>query len=110
MLENLGLRRIVVVPRTLIKIDSIRAARRTLLECWFDETRCAAGIAHLEAYRKRWSEPLAQFLDEPVHDIHSEAADAFQQIATGWTPDVRFDLGQVQRVNAAQINPLVRRH
>lgn len=100
MLESLGLRRVQIVPRTPIKINSINAARRLLGQCLFDEQRCAAGILHLESYRKHWSTGLAMYLDEPVHDVHSEAADAFQQFATGWSEDKQFDHSRFQQAAA----------
>lgn len=100
ILNGLGLRNTKIVPRTEIKINSINAARRILPQCMFDELRCAAGIIHLESYRKKWSTSLGMYLDEPIHDLHSEAADAFQQFACGWTEDRAIDPKRF----AAQIN------
>lgn len=107
ILEDLGLRRIVIVPRTPIKFTSIQRARSVMLQCYFDETNCAAGITHLECYRKVWSKPHAMFTNEPVHDEHSETADAFQQLACGWTPDLRSETHARAGNQQPQINPFV---
>ena len=107
ILEDLGLRRIIIVPRTPIKFTSIQRARSVMLQCYFDETNCAAGITHLECYRKVWSKPHAMFTTEPVHDEHSETADAFQQLACGWTPDLRSETHARAGNQQPQINPFV---
>ena len=31
------------------------------------------------SYRKKWNSTTQRFMDQPVHDIHSESADAFRQ-------------------------------
>lgn len=68
----------------------IQMVRDVFGQCWFDETACKAGLAHLSLYGKEWNERLAVWKDKPKHDIHSEAADAFRQFAQGWSePTVR---------------------
>ena len=109
ILEELGLNRIQIVPRVEIKITAINEARRLLPQCWFDELRCAAGIVHLDEYRKKWSSSLGMFIDEPVHDVHSEAADAFMQIACGWTPAQQINRERFREVNSGAINPFASR-
>jgi hypothetical protein len=75
-----------VVTRVSNKSIAINAARNRLHECWIDENECATGIVGLDNYRKKWSESLGNWLDEPRHDIHSHPADAFQTFACGWEP------------------------
>jgi len=72
-----------IVPRVSDKLDSIETARQFLAKCWFDEERCSLGIAHLEAYRKEWDARLGTYKRYPLHDEHSNAADAFQTLAMG---------------------------
>ena len=55
--------------------------RQVFGECWFDETGCKEGLAHLGAYRKTWNERAGCWSDTPRHDIHSESADSFRQFA-----------------------------
>lgn len=81
MLEKLGLRHVEIVPVVAEIQHGIQAVRDELGSCWFDETECKEGIAHLDLYRKTWSEQRACFTDTPMHDIHSEGADAFRQFA-----------------------------
>jgi len=69
------------IPRVSAKEDSIEAARITLNICVFDEERCHDGIVHLESYRKKWDERLGTYRKEPLHDEHSNGADAFQTMA-----------------------------
>lgn len=110
ILEELGLSRIQIVPRVEIKITAINRARSILPQCYFDEIKTAPGLIHLDEYRKKWSTSLAMFIDEPVHDMHSEAADAFMQFACGWIADRKIDRSKFAQANSAAINPFVTRH
>lgn len=76
--------RFEIVPRVEDVLNGIQITRAKFSEAYFDETNCAAGIAHLSLYRKEWNERLAVWADKPRHDEHSEAADAFRQWAQGW--------------------------
>lgn len=84
MLIDLGLRGIEIVPRVDEIQHGIQAVRDIFSQCWFDETRCKDGLAHLENYRKEWNDRQGCWKDKPRHDIHSEAADAFRQFAQGY--------------------------
>lgn len=75
--------RFEIVPRVENKIDAIEAARRMLSLCWFDEVKCADGITHLEQYRKEWDEHHQRYKSQPLHDEHSDGADAFLTGAWG---------------------------
>ena len=79
MLNNLGLKNIEVVPRVSEVSHGIQATRDSFSTCWFDEVGCKDGIIHLDSYRKKWNNTTSRFMDQPVHDIHSESADAFRQ-------------------------------
>jgi phage terminase large subunit len=72
------------VPRTTNLNDSIEAARKIFARCWFDQTRCEAGINALASYHRIYDEKLDTFKDEPVHDWASNSADAFRQLAQAW--------------------------
>lgn len=87
MLEQLGLRNIEIVPRVSEIAHGIQATRDAFSSCWFDEAGCKDGLVHLENYRKAWSNTAGRFTDQPRHDIHSEAADAFRQFGQGFAED-----------------------
>lgn len=92
MLENLGLRKIEIVPRISEIQHGISATRDYLSSCFIDETGCKEGITHLDSYKKKWNTVLQCWMDEPLHDVHSEASDAFRQAAQTFvnnTPGVR---------------------
>lgn len=73
-----------VVPRTDNLVSAINQTRAVISACYFDEDKCADGIAALEAYRREWDEKLDAFKPEPLHDWASNGADAFRQFAQGY--------------------------
>lgn len=79
MLIKLGLKNIEIVAVVDQLSHGIQATRDSFSSCWFDEANCKDGIIHLESYKKRWNRTTGRFTDTPVHDIHSECADAFRQ-------------------------------
>lgn len=81
VLETLGIR-VTVVPKISID-DGINAVRKILPSCWFDEVRCADGIAKLAQYRTEYDEKRQVFKPRPLHDWASHAADAFRYLAVG---------------------------
>lgn len=72
-----------LIPRVKAKIDSINSARRIFPVCWFDETNTAKGRSRLENYRKKWNEHTGTYENNPLHDVNSNGADAFQTFAMG---------------------------
>lgn len=110
ILTDLGLRNTVIVPQTPQKILSINAARALIPQCYFDKDNCSAGINHLDLYHKTWSRAIGGWTDTPDHDVHSEAADAFQQVAIGYKEKAQFDKSMFNRSTVgATSNPFVRR-
>lgn len=83
-LEALGLRNIEIVDRVADISHGIQQTRDMLGSCWFDEENCKNGIIHLDMYRKTYSKTKAMYIDTPLHDEHSEGADAFRQFAQGY--------------------------
>lgn len=82
MLENLGLRNILIVPRIPEKIQAINKLRQAFKNFWFDEEACKEGIVHLDEYKEKWSETNQCFTGQPDKlGGHSEAADALMQYA-----------------------------
>jgi hypothetical protein len=74
-----------IVPRVADITHGIQQTRNVFSQCWFDETACAEGLAHLQSYSKERDARLGVWKPTPRHDIHSEGADAFRQFAQGWS-------------------------
>lgn len=76
---SLGIR-FRVCPKVSVD-DGIHAARMLFPRCWFDETRCRAGLEALQHYRRDYNTRLQEFKATPVHDWASHGADAFRYLA-----------------------------
>lgn len=63
--------------------DSIEAVRKVLLNCWFDEEKCARGVEALKAYQREWDDKNKIFRSTPKHDWASHGADSFRLLAMG---------------------------
>jgi phage terminase large subunit len=61
--------------------DGIHAARMFFPRCWFDATKCKAGLEALQHYRRDYNQRLNEFKATPVHDWASHGADAFRYLA-----------------------------
>ncbi len=61
--------------------DGIHAARMLFPKCWFDETKCKAGLEALQHYRRDYNTRLNEFKDTPVHDWAEHASSAFRYLA-----------------------------
>lgn len=81
-LRNLGLRNMRVVNK-LAKAQQIDAARLLLPKCWFDAEGTNSGIIALRNYAFEFDKKREVYSQTPRHDKHSNAADAFQQLAVG---------------------------
>ena len=73
-----------VVARVENIVSGINQTRSVLPACYFDEDKCADGLAALEAYRREFDERLGTFKPEPLHDWASNGSDAFRQFAQGY--------------------------
>ena len=86
--EGLGVRPVQVIQRarsmdTIIQVH-IPAVRNVLASCWFDEKKCASGIAALESYHAEYDEEKKILSNRPAHDWSSHASDAFRTFAAGY--------------------------
>ena len=61
--------------------DGIHAVRMLLPRCYFDATKCKAGLEALQHYRRDYNTRLNEFKVVPVHDWASHGADAFRYLA-----------------------------
>lgn len=71
--------KIMVLPRVDRSL-SISHAKSLISRCVFSSNRTRPLLNHLMKYRKKWSEQSGRYLDEPLHDIHSDSADAFRYL------------------------------
>lgn len=58
--------------------DGIHAARLWMARCWFDETKCKAGLEALQHYRWAKNERLDELKSTPVHDWASHGSDSYR--------------------------------
>jgi phage terminase large subunit len=87
--EELGIKPVIVVERprnTDAVMNAIEAVRNALGSCWFDERKCATGIAALEGYRAEYDEEKKILRNTPLHDHNSHGADGFRTFAVGYRP------------------------
>lgn len=95
MLQRLLRGQCRVLPRGTID-DGINAARMLLPRCWFDEDSCQDGIEALRAYRRKFDSKNDTFVDRPLHNWASHAADGFRVLAMGLRDDA-YDAGDFPR-------------
>lgn len=85
-LAELGIRA-TICPGLPVE-DGIQAVRGLLPNCWFDASRCRAGLEALRMYRRDFDEKSQEFRVRPLHDWTSHYADAFRYFAVGHRPAV----------------------
>ena len=73
----------VVVAKKAPISEGIAMAQAMLYTCRFDADKCYSGLSHLRQYRAKQNKLTGEFLEDPVHDMHSHAADAFRTLAVG---------------------------
>jgi phage terminase large subunit len=61
--------------------EGIHAARMLFPRCWFDETKCQAGLEALQHYRRDFNSRLNEFKAAPVHDWAEHGSSAFRYLA-----------------------------
>ena len=79
MLNDLGVRDTVIVPRIDSVTAGIQQTRIALNTAYFDAEGCKDGLDHLEKYTKEWDKTNGCWKDHPKHDIHSNGSDALRQ-------------------------------
>jgi len=84
--ESLGLKPAVVVPRGNAA-DGIQAVRTLFPRFVFDSEKCYEGLECLKAYRREWSETRKAWMEHPLHDFASHAADALRTFASAYQED-----------------------
>lgn len=85
VLEGLGVRPIEIVPRVAYINEGIEQTRQMFSRVWFDREKAADLLAALRNYQYTWDEKFNVFRQKPLHNHASNYADAFRQIAQGFT-------------------------
>ncbi len=80
MLEELGMKRVEIVPRIENITFGIEMVRKIFPACYFDEAECSQGLLRLENYPKAGNSRPGSWGD-PLHDDNSNGADAFRGFA-----------------------------
>lgn len=92
-LSGVGFKNVDAARKTSIQ-EGIDVVRNEFSTYYFDESKCALGIKHLESYSREWDELARVFSQTPKHDEHSHGADALRTGAiAGWGP-MEFFPGQ----------------
>lgn len=81
MLNDLGLKNIMIVPRISEVTLGIEQLREAFAAYRFDEERCKDGIDHLDGYSKQWNERIGTWSSLVAQNGHQHAADAIRQHA-----------------------------
>ena len=76
--------RLNVLPKLAVQ-DGIDAVRAILPFCSFDEKKTKQGFYALQNYHRKYDRNKKQYVDTPVHDWSSHAADGFRYFAIGIT-------------------------
>lgn len=70
--------------RPLRKRDGIAAVRKIFPRLYIDDNRAELGYVCLCSYHREKNDKKDEYIDEPVHDWSSHAADALQTLALGF--------------------------
>ncbi len=84
ILEDLGIKPIIVVPRIRAEQEGVEQTRMVMENCWFDEKKCEQGIRCLENLRYRFDDRLQAFQPNLQRTWAKHGADAFMQWGHGF--------------------------
>lgn len=96
-----------IIPRQSIP-DGINAARILLQKnIWFHATNCKRGIEALKNYQRKYDAKNQIFLDSPLHNWASNAADAFRMMGLDLQlPENKFNIREYDRIAISEYNEL----
>lgn len=94
--QNLGIY-FNIVPQVGLE-DGIHSARMLIPRCYFDKTKCHAGLNGLRNYRRTYDESLGTFRRGVVHDWASHPSDAFRYLAVSVTPIANSSPKSLKRI------------
>ena len=74
-------------PKRIPKVsvaDGLQAGRAAINSAQFDATRCAHGVAGLQAYRREWDDDRKTFRETPVKDWAEHIGSAWRYLGLSW--------------------------
>jgi len=74
----------MVLKRTDLNLG-ISHAKIKFDRCVFNISKVKPLVDHIVKYRKKWSESQGRYLDDPLHDVHSNFADSFRYLCQAVT-------------------------
>lgn len=83
--QHLGSEKVVRIGKMPVG-DGVNAVKLLLPMMWFDEQGCSLGIHALKNYKRMYDKRYDQYLETPVHDWASRAADGLRYVAVGYRP------------------------
>ncbi len=84
VLEGLGVKPVILVPRTKSEERAIETTRQSLNSCYFDMHNCDQGIKCLENVRYQFDEKMEEFRNKLLRNWAKHGADAIMQWAQGY--------------------------
>jgi hypothetical protein len=76
--KNLGIK--FITAQNIPLMDGIEAVRSAFAKMYIDITNCSQLIKALENYRQEWDSKRKVYSANPLHDVHSHAADAMRYL------------------------------
>jgi len=101
-LRELGLTTHIVSRQSLA--DGIHSVRMVLPKCYFDKNLTDRGLAALKNYQRKWDAKTKTFLDKPLHDWASNAADAFRMFGLVYSPGRRNNNKRLEKFRQVEYN------
>lgn len=74
----------LIVPRIASEEEGVNMTRQHMLNCWFDEKKCAKGVLCLENVRYKFDERLQEFQPHLLRTKFKHGYDAFAQYGHGY--------------------------
>jgi|SRR5882672_410572 len=84
ILEELGIKPTIVVPRIPSEQEGIDATRDVMESCFFDDEKCAQGVRCLENVRYRWDDKNQEFQPHLLRNWAKHGGDSFMQWGHGY--------------------------
>lgn len=84
VLESLGIKPILVVPRVASEEEGVNMTRENMDDCFWDEEKCKDGIKCLENVRYRFDDKLQEFQPNLLRTKFKHGYDAFAQFGHGY--------------------------
>ena len=84
ILNRLGRKRTVIVPRVNDVDNGIELTRNRMLSCWMDAENCALGIKALDNYVRKY-DIARDCYTKPLHNWASNGSDSFRQWGQGFS-------------------------